>query len=86
MGVGSVSVSVDVDEVDEGSAHSKLVYVLKVILVETGLGDRQHSCSHSWCQTCSFLIRNCALYCINLHEELMRLFVRRLISRVASSF
>lgn len=40
MGVGLVSVSVDVDEVDEGSVYLKFVYVFKVIFVEIGLGDR----------------------------------------------
>lgn len=38
-GIGSVSVSVDVDEVDEGGAHSQLAYVLQVVVAGTGLGN-----------------------------------------------
>lgn len=38
-GIGSVSVSVDVDEVDEGGAYSQLAYVLQVVVAGTGLGN-----------------------------------------------
>jgi hypothetical protein len=39
-GIGSVTVSVDVDEVDESGAYTELAHVLEVVLDGTGLGNR----------------------------------------------
>jgi hypothetical protein len=54
-GIGSVSVSVDVDEVDESGAYTELAHVLEVVLDGTGLGNRQHSHGYKSCETCESL-------------------------------